>query len=79
MGPFFRWLVCACTLGATLQSSRLTLLSIPFHSHNKLTMTFIFTLKFTTEVSIFPQTFPFVGCGITNGVDTGVECLATVV
>lgn len=36
-------------------------------------------LQFTTEVSVFPQTFPYPGCGITDGVDTGIECLATVV
>jgi PhoPQ-activated pathogenicity-related protein len=36
-------------------------------------------LQFTTEVSVWPNTFPYPGCGIVNGVDTGIECLATIV
>lgn len=36
-------------------------------------------LQFTTEVSIFPNTFPYPGCGITDGVDTGITCTANVV
>jgi PhoPQ-activated pathogenicity-related protein len=31
-------------------------------------------LQFTTEVSIFPNTFPYPGCGINDGVDTGIIC-----
>jgi len=36
-------------------------------------------LQFTTEVSVFPDTFPYVGCGITNGVDTGIPCTENIV
>ena len=31
-------------------------------------------LQFTTEVSVWPNTFPYVGCCIQDGVDTGIEC-----
>lgn len=36
-------------------------------------------LQFTTQVSVWPATFPYPGCGITDGVDTGIECLPTIV
>ncbi len=37
-------------------------------------------LQFTTQVSVWPQTFPFPGCGINpDGTNTGLPCLATVV
>lgn len=36
-------------------------------------------LQFTTEVSIWPNTFPYPGCGVTNGVDTGIPCTGNIV
>jgi PhoPQ-activated pathogenicity-related protein len=36
-------------------------------------------MQFTTEVSVFPQTFPYPGCGINEGVDTGIPCKTTLV
>ena len=36
-------------------------------------------MQFTTEVSVWPNTFPYPGCGITDGVDTGIECTANMV
>jgi len=37
-------------------------------------------LQFTTEVSVFPNSFPYPGCGIGNdGVDTGIPCELTLV
>merc|ERR1711871_1497689 len=36
-------------------------------------------MQFTTEVSVFPQTFPYPGCGINEGVDTGIPCSTNLV
>jgi len=36
-------------------------------------------LQFTTEVSVWPNVFPYPGCGVTNGVDTGIECTTNLV
>jgi PhoPQ-activated pathogenicity-related protein len=36
-------------------------------------------LQFTSEVSVWPNTFPYPGCGLNQGVETGIPCGSKIV